>query len=198
MLKAAVIFLVAMGLGFRPAPAPQDSSPASAPREPKSDFLPTATMREVIQSMVVPQSAALFGAVSVTVSARETQTNYPQTDQEWLELRRQVITMAEASNLIVIRGRRVAKPGETAQDPRSQLSPEQIADLVQSRWEDWVKFSQDMNRGSMDAVKAIDDRDTQALTRAADKLIESCEFCHRIFWTPRPARRGGGGPRGPR
>jgi hypothetical protein len=70
--------------------------------------------------------------------------------------------------------------------------------LVQSRWEDWVKFSQDMNRGSMDAVKAIDDRDTQALTRAADKLIESCEFCHRIFWTPRPARRGGGGPRGPR
>jgi hypothetical protein len=138
--------------------------------------------------MIVPQSEALWAAVSVTVTARGTIENGPKTEDDWLKLRRDAVTLAEASNLIVMTDRRVARPGEGPLDPKSHLAPAEIEALIAANRENWVKFSNSMHESARKAVEAIDARNARALSAAADSLTRTCDGCHRQYWFPRQQR----------
>jgi hypothetical protein len=162
--------------------------PPAEPQKPEADMVLSTTMREIIQSMIVPQSDALWAAVSVTITARGTVENGPKTDDEWMKLRRDAVTLAEASNLIVLTSRPVARPGEGPLDPKAHLTPAEIEKLIATNRENWVKFSNSMHQSARMAVQAIDARNTRDLSAAADSLTRSCDGCHRQYWFSKQQR----------
>src|SRR5262245_19745985 len=161
--------------------------PAAETRKPDSEMVMSTTMREIIQSMIVPQSDALWGAVSVTVTTRGTVENGPKTDDDWMKLRRDAVTLAEASNLILM-PRPVARPGEGPQDPKAHLAPAEIEALIANSRENWVKFSNAMHKSARMAVQAIDARNARDLSAAADSLTRSCDGCHLQYWFAKQQR----------
>jgi hypothetical protein len=139
--------------------------------------------------MIVPQSEALWGAVSFSVTARGTIENGPKTEDDWLKLRRDAVTLAEAANLILMTERRVAKPGEGPMDPKAHLHPDEIEKLLASNRENWVKFSNSMYQNARMAVAAIDARNTKKLSDATDQLTRTCDGCHKQYWFPKRLNR---------
>src|SRR5262249_21323227 len=82
------------------------------------------TVKDVMDSIVDPASDYIWDAVETTVSAKGVEEKAPHTDEDWKQVRRHAIMLLEATNLLQIPGRHVAKPGEKADDPKVELSPE--------------------------------------------------------------------------
>jgi hypothetical protein len=73
-----------------------------------ADYRPTATVREIMESIVDPAADAIWGAVEIVATLEGKVEKQPTTDDEWQAVRRHAVTLMEAGNLLVIPGRRVA------------------------------------------------------------------------------------------
>ena len=147
-------------------------------------FLATSTIREIMQSMVMPSADALWNSVSSSVTDKGIVEKAPETAQDWLDIRGRAITIIEASDLILIPGRHAAPPGASAQDPKVQLTPEQIDKLIADDPDSWTKFAHELHDSVMPALKAIDAKDKMALSDAGDAIDKACESCHKKYWYP--------------
>ena len=78
-----------------------------------------------MDSMVDPSAGVLWDSVAMIVSAEGTEERQPRTDEVWTTVHRSAVTLAEATNLLLMEGRHVAKSGEKAEDPDVELSPEE-------------------------------------------------------------------------
>ena len=65
----------------------------------------------------------------------------PRTDEEWAALRRSAVQLVEATNLLRIPGRLVAKPGEKSENPRIELQPETIQKMIAEDPAGWAAWS---------------------------------------------------------
>lgn len=167
-----------------------ESRPAQ-PAQPPPQFKSDVTIREIMQSMVAPQADVLWDAVSTTVSDKGVIEKAPKTDEEWLAIRHDAITLVEATNAILIPGRHVAKAGAKAEDPKVQLSPEQIEALINQDPGNWTRFAHGLYDATMVAVKAVDARNTMALSDAGNGIDQACEACHLKYWYPNEAKAAG-------
>jgi hypothetical protein len=113
----------------------------------------------------------------------------PRTDEEWAEVRRNGIRLMEATNLLMIPGRRIAKPGEKANDPKVELSPERIEQVVNADKATWFKHAQDLHDAAMVAFDAIEKKDAEGLLNAGEGIDQACEKCHLQYWYPDDAAR---------
>src|SRR5262245_65001048 len=107
--------------------------------QPQAEYRPTATIKDIMDSMVDPGSDFIWEAVETTVSAKGIEEKAPHTDEEWKEVRRHAIMLIEATNLLQIPGRHVAQAGEKADDPKVELPPEQIEDMINKDRASWIK-----------------------------------------------------------
>lgn len=150
----------------------------------QSDFVPRATVIEVMDSMVMSTADVLWNAVGVSVTENGVVETLPETDEDWARLRWAAVTMAEAMNSLVIPGRHVASAG-TALDPNDpSLSPEQIEALIQKNWPVWVGFAHALDAAALEAIDAIDARDVDRLSEIGGTIDAACESCHLQFWYP--------------
>jgi signal transduction histidine kinase len=152
--------------------------------EPEPDYKASATIREIMASMVVPSADFLFNAVSSSVTPKGVEEKSPKTDEEWAEVRHRAITLMEASDLIVLAGRHVAAPGQKAINPQVQLSPEEIETLIAKERSSWVKMAHDLHDSVLPTLKAIDSKDPMALSDSSIAIDMACESCHLKFWYP--------------
>ena len=178
-----VIMLMCVIAGCQPAPTP-------APKTAAPDFKPDITIREIMQSMVAPKADVIWDAVSTSVTEKGVIEKVPKTDEDWLAIRHDAVTILEATNAVLIPGRHVAKAGSKAEDPKVQLSPEQIEDLIGKDREHWTMFAHGLYDATMVAVKAIDARNVMALSDAGNGIDEACEKCHLQYWYPNEAKAG--------
>jgi len=162
------------------------SKPAPPTRSP--EFLMTSTVREIMASMVMPSADELWNAVSSSVTEKGVVEKAPQSEQDWKDIRAKAITIMEASDLLLIPGRHAAPPGSTAQDPKSQLTPEQIEKLIADDPDSWTKFAHGLHDSVVPALKAIDAKDKMALSDAGDAIDKACENCHLKFWYPNESK----------
>ena len=88
-----------------------------------SDFTPTATIIEIMDSMVMPSAQILWDAVAGDATDKGTVEKTPQTDEDWQKLRWTAVTLAEATNALAVPGRKVAPAGTKSQNPDSELEP---------------------------------------------------------------------------
>lgn len=163
------------------------SAPQPAPAGP--EFRTTATVKDIMDSIVDPSADGLWDAVAITISAAGTEEKAPHTDEEWAEVRRHGIRLLEATNLLLIPGRRIAKPGEKAENPNVELAPEQIETLVNQDRDSWMKFAHGLHDATQVALKAIDEKNSEALLYAGDGIDKACESCHLKYWYPNEAKK---------
>jgi hypothetical protein len=150
----------------------------------QAEYRTTATVKDIMDSIVDPGSDYLWDAVETVVSAKGVEEKAPHTDEEWKEVRRHAIMLLEATNLLQIPGRHVARPGEKADDPKVELAPEQIEEMIGKDRAKWIGFAHGLHDATMAAFKAIDAKDSEGLLNAGDGIDNACEKCHLEYWYP--------------
>src|SRR5262245_17105453 len=80
--------------------SPKVESPAQAKGAPAStstgDFRTTATIKDIMDSVVDPSADYLWDSVATIVTRKGTEERRPRTDMEWKEVRRRAIALIEA------------------------------------------------------------------------------------------------------
>jgi hypothetical protein len=173
-IPAVAVFLLCTGCKAQEAPK-------------ESEYKLTTPMRHIMGDMVMPNADVLWNAVSTNLTDKGTEEKAPKTEAEWKAVRSSAVTILEATDLILIPGRRVAAPGEKEQDPNVNLSPEKIQALIDADRPSWVKMAHDLHDSVLPALKAIDAKDAQALSDAGGGIDKACEDCHLKYWYPKDA-----------
>jgi cytochrome c556 len=178
-----LVACVVAGVGCRRA-APQESP-----------LRPTATVKDIMDSMVDPSADALWESVETLVNAKGTTERRPSTDEEWAALHRRAVELVEATNLLLMEGRHVAKPGEKAENKDVELSPEEIEAIINQDRKSWTEFAHKLHDAALPALRAVENRNADALLDAGGDIDTACENCHLKYWYPASkqadeARRG--------
>lgn len=117
---------------------------------------PVATVKQIMRGIVVPASNVVYNAVATTVTKEGTQETVPRTDRDWENVGSNAVALVEAANLLKVGGR--------AKD-RS----------------DWPRMADAMAKAAMQAYRATEAKNAEALLAAGEVLNSSCESCHRNY-----------------
>ncbi len=158
-------------------------------REPEpgvseAQFRLTASIEEVMRYLVDPAADSIWNAVVTEVTAAGVNEHAPTTDEEWEALRGHAITLVEATNLLLMEGRRVAAPGSRSEMPGVDLEPEQIEALLAADRGAWNAFVGGLHATGTTVLAAIDAKNVDGLLVAGDELDLACENCHVRYWYP--------------
>ena len=85
---------------------------------------------------------------------------------------------------VTMPGRHMAPAGTKSDNPGSELEPEQIEALVTQDHQAFTKFAFSLQDTAIAALKAIDAKDTEALSSAGGDIDMACESCHTKYWYP--------------
>ena len=151
------------------------SAPAPAPAKKEPPFRKTATIKDIMDSMVDPSADFLWESVATIVTKKGTEERRPRTDDEWKAVRRAAITLVEATNLLIMDGRAVAKPGEKSENPGIELSPEAIRRVMDDDPDTLIKLAGSLHDAGMKALAAIDAKNADALSDAGEVIDNACE-----------------------
>src|SRR5262245_39563498 len=165
------------------APATTTAKPVPAAAA-AADFRTTATIKDIMDSVVDPSADYIWDSVSTIVSRKGTEEHKPRTPEEWTQVRRRAIALIEATNLLIMDGRKVARPGEKSENPGIELGPEDIQGLIDADHASLVKFAHGLHDAWMKALAAIDKKDPDALSDSGEAIDEACEQCHLKYWYP--------------
>jgi len=147
-------------------------------------YEPTATIKDLMDAIVDPSADVVWNSVATTVGSTGTDDKVPRSDEEWAEVRQGAIRLVEASNLLLIPGRHVARPGEKSETPGVELEPEQMEALLTQDRNAWNSRVSEFHTASLEALGAIDAKDSAKLFEVGDRLDAACESCHRQYWYP--------------
>jgi hypothetical protein len=149
----------------------------AATAAPATPFLVHASIRELMDAEIDPAADALWGSVAIINGVEKR----PQTPEEWQALRRSAITLIEATNLIVMDGRRIAPAGSRYRD-------EPDTQVLQARFNAnraaFVGMAEALRAVSLKTLTAIDAQDANRLFELGGDLDETCEACHVVYWYP--------------
>ena len=157
---------------------------ACGARDPQPEYRPTATIKDIMDSTVDPSADFLWDSVATVVTAAGTEERAPRTDEEWTNVRRRAIQLVEATNLLQVPGRHVARPGEKSENPGIELGPEEIETVINQDRAAWIKFAHGLHDAVVPALKAIEAKNVQALSDAGEQIDTACENCHLKYWYP--------------
>jgi hypothetical protein len=149
-----------------------------------SQFRPTATIKDIMDSMVDPSADTLWESVATIVSAAGTEERQPRTDEEWKNVHRKAVELVEATNLLLMEGRHVAKAGEKSENPGIELGPEEIEKLINTDRQAFVDFAHKLHDAAIPALRATEARNAAALLDAGEAIDAACENCHLKYWYP--------------
>jgi hypothetical protein len=140
-------------------------------------------------SIVDPAADSIWGAVEIVATLEGTASKSPTTDDEWQALRRHAVTLMETSNLLLIPGRKVARPGPMAGDQRVDLHPDEIEARIARDRSAWAAHARALESTAVRTLHAIDGKDVKELVDAGEALDLACEACHTTYWyrpSPQP------------
>jgi len=146
----------------------------TTPAEPaaEGEFRPTSTIKEIMDSVVDPSADVLWESVATTIDRTGQTDKMPRTDEDWVTVRRSAVALVEATNLLVIRPRRVAPAGEKSEYPGIELEPEQIQAAVDADRTAWVKHAHDLHDAPVRPRELHAERHAAAETEPAAAVAE--------------------------
>jgi hypothetical protein len=180
-LVFSIAGMVALGLSG----CSQESVKTTA-AAPESPFRVTATIQELMDSEVDPSADFLWGSVGFVATAKGVEDKAPHNDKEWAAVRHNALTLIEATNLLVMDGRRVADAGKPLDEEEKGgiEDPKEIQKAIEEKRTAFIGFAHGLHDAGMQMLKAIDAKDLTAMGVAGEKLDAACEACHRTFWYP--------------
>ncbi len=149
-----------------------------------SEFLPEATVREIMEAMMSPAAEAIWDSVAFIATREYSTQARPETEEDWQALRRQAVTMAEAANALLIPGRRIGSPGAPSDDPEHELSPDEMQAMMETDRAAWVGFAHAIHAQAMETIRIIDAKNADGLSDVGGTIDAACEGCHLQFWYP--------------
>ena len=147
-------------------------------------YRPVATIKDLMDSEVDPSADYIWDAVATVISEKGIEEKFPRTPKEWAEIRRKAVILVEATNLLIMPGRQVARPGEKSENPGIELSPEEINAVLEKDRPTFIKHAMLLNDAAMNVLKAIDAKDKEKILDGGAAIDEACESCHKIYWYP--------------
>ena len=159
----------------------QSQAPAAPPAP---TYLPTATIKDLMLSIVDPSADVVWLSVTTIVDEKGLVETVPKTDEEWKKVRHGAIALAEAANLLKMPGRRVAQPGEKSETPGVELEPEEMDVLIAKDRAAWNERATHLHDAAIDVIAAIDAKDGNKVFELGEKIEETCENCHKQYWYP--------------
>jgi cytochrome c556 len=161
----------------------RQTAPAKHPTARPSTVSADATIQEIMATMISPSSKIVFEAVStVTVKGKE-QQKVPTTDAEWAVVRNAALKMVEASKLITMDGRHVAR-NLNAKGNEGELSLKEVEALLAKNRPTFNKLAREFGDVAGTALKAAEKKDVDGVFASAGDLDTACENCHLTFWYP--------------
>lgn len=151
-------------------------------------FKPTATIQEIMTSIIDPNVDYVWNSVATITTAAGTEERAPHTDEEWKLVRQHAITLLEASNLLIIEGRHVAGEGATTSSHAVELSPAEIEQGIAAHRQAFIQHAHALHDATQLAIKAIDSKDVAELEKVGGTIDQACEACHVQFWYPNDKR----------
>jgi hypothetical protein len=160
----------------------------SKAKPPEPELAHPATIKDIMDSMVDPSGDFMFESVVQIADEQGVREKAPHTPKEWDEVRQHVFILLEAPNLLTMEGRKVARPGEKANNPNVELQPEQIQAKVDGDRPAFIRRARRLQDSAAEALKAVEARDKDALFRSIDLIDKACENCHLHYWYPNDKR----------
>ncbi len=176
---------------------------ATGCRKAQPKFLHPATIKDIMDSMVAPSGNFVFAAVETVsdehgirqIAPKDTtfvedvaDTSPAYNEDNWQALRLRLMVLLEAPNLLVMPGRKVAPPNVTSQNPQIELQPWQIQKLIDNDRPAFLRRARRLQDAAQVALKAVNDKNTEALFEAEATLDDACEGCHLHYWYPNDKR----------
>ena len=181
---SAVVLLTSLVLISACQKPAETTAAAPAPAPPPPEYVPTATVKDLMQSVVDPNADVVWLAVTTVQSNKGTVETRPKTDEEWTKVRHGAVALMEASNLLMVPGRHVAKPGEKSETPGVELEPSEMEALINKDLAAWRKRAQGLHEAGAAAIQAIDAKDADKLFEVGEQIERACESCHSQYWYP--------------
>jgi hypothetical protein len=162
---------------------PQSPTPQAISQPP---FKPSASIQDLMTSIVDPSADALWESVSSEMTSKGTEEKQPRTDQEWLAVRRDAIALLEAGNLLMMNGRPVTHGGKATEDAHIEgvYNPAQIRQAIDADPARFQASALALHDAAAQALAAVDAKDPARLLIAGEKLDHACESCHSVYWYP--------------
>ncbi len=161
---------------------------AEPKQPPAPDLLKTATIKDIMESMVDPSADFMFESVQQIADERGITEKAPKTDKEWGEVRHHAFILLEVPNLLTMEGRKAAPPSERSRNPQVELQPEEIQKLVDGDRPNFIRRARRLQDAAAMALKAVDAKDKDALFQSIDSIDKACENCHLHYWYPNDKR----------
>jgi plastocyanin len=155
---------------------------------PATDLLRTATIKDIMDSMVDPSGDFLFESVQEISDEHGIREKAPKTDEEWEEVRHHLFILLEAPNLLTMEGRRIARPEDKSKAPGIENEPAEVSRLLDADRPSFIRRARRLQDAATVAMKAVDAKDKDALLRALDGIDKACENCHLHYWYPNDKR----------
>jgi hypothetical protein len=158
-------------------------SDRAAPVRQESPFHVTATIRDLMDAEIDPSADALWASVASVSSEAGFEDRQPRTDEEWAEVRRKALTLVEATNLLVMKGRRVSATYVPARGA-GELDSTAVQNRVDASPEAFEALANVLRETALVALAAIDAKNPADLMEAGGAIDAACEGCHVTYWYP--------------
>jgi hypothetical protein len=168
--------------------APAAPSKAKGPVKAAPQDTSKLTIKDIMDSRVDPAGDFLFESVVEISDAKGVHHKAPHTPKQWAEVRRQLQVLIDAPDLLVVPGRKAARPEERSRNPAVENQPEQVERLIAAEHADFVVRAGRLRDAAKVAMKAVDAKDSKALFVAISGIDKACESCHLHYWYPNDQR----------
>ena len=170
--------------------APARPATAASSRVAASGPVLVGSIKEIMDGIVDPTADVLFDAVSYDVTAAGVVEKVPTTTEDWVEIRRHALLLAEVTNLLKMPGRRVAPEKPTLQRENEppgpeDLTPEEIQALIDADPAAFRRLAQGLTDAATIALQAADEKNVEKLFASGDEIDKACENCHVKYWYPK-------------
>jgi len=135
-------------------------------------------------SIIDTNADDVWNSVATIITKNGVEERAPHTDEEWKAVRRHAVTLAEASNLLIIEGRQVAAPGASTSEVPAELSATEIQKNIAANRQAFIGHATAFHEAVQSAIAAIDAKNTAELVDAGGVIDQACEGCHLQFWYP--------------
>jgi hypothetical protein len=178
--------LVALTVAGSLAACGKTGQPAASSAPIASPVKLTAGIQDIMRDMIDPAADFLWESVSSTETAEGVEEKLPRTDEEWAEVRKHALILAESANLLLLDGRHVAREGKQLEDHGTpgNLTAEESEQAIAADRATFVGFGQALHDVGVVFLKAAEERNPQAMMDAGETMDQVCEGCHLKFWYP--------------
>jgi hypothetical protein len=150
--------------------------------KPVPALTPVVSVRELMENIIDPTADVIFDAVVIDSTTAGVVETRPTTEEDWLELQRAAVLLAEATNLLKM-PRQVAPPGDQ-ETPGGELSPAQIQAKVDGDRAQFDKYADDLRGVALRGLSAAKAKNVDGIFQLGTDLDKACENCHLEYWYP--------------